>query len=209
VVAAGLVLALVPWTVRNYLRLGYPVLVGTNGVAALWVGQSDVATSDEILPPSPDSAHGPELRNPRLEVETARTRTRQALAWMVEHPGRLATMAPAKVQRMYRDDRGAYPWIEEGLRRRLGPAARRWFDAVVDGYYWVVLALGVVGARHFLVADRGAALLPITVAWLTLLHAVLFFGHPRFHHPLLPLFSLMAAAEIIAWASRMRRAAVE
>ena len=206
VVAAGLVLALVPWTARNYLRLGYPVLVGTNGVAAIWVGQSAYSASDEILPPSPaTAAEGPALRNPELEVHLARTRTREALAWMVAHPDRLVTMAPAKIGRMYEDDRGAYPWIEEGLRRLLAPSGRRWLDALVDGYYWVVLALGVVGARHFLVADRGAALLPITVAWFTLLHAVLFFGHPRFHHPLLPLFSLMAAAEILAWTGRWRR----
>jgi hypothetical protein len=180
------------------------VLVGTNGVAAIWVGQSAFSTSDEILPPNPASAVGrPALRNPELEVHMARMRTREALAAIAEHPGRLVTMAPGKVRRMYEDDRGAYPWIEDGLRRLLGPSGRRWFDALVDGYYWVVLALGVVGARHFLVADRGAALLPITVAWFTLLHAVLFFGHPRFHHPLLPLLSLMAAAEILAWTGRV------
>ena len=102
------------------------------------------------------------------------------------------------------DDRGAYPWIEDGLRKLLGPERRRWLDAVGDGYYFVVLALAFVGARHFLTPERGAVLGPIAVVWFTLMHAVLFFGHARFHHPLLPLLSLMAAAEIVAWTDRRR-----
>jgi len=206
---AGLALALAPWTLRNWVRLGYPILVGTNGVAALWVGQSDVATSDDILPPgpAPKSSPGIEVRNPQFEVDVARARTREAFAWMAAHPGRVVAMIPAKVGRMYEDDRGAYPWIEGGLQQLLGPERRRWLDAVVDGYYFLVLALALVGARHFLTADHGAVLVPIAVAWFTLMHAVLFFGHARFHHPLLPLLSLMAAAEVVAWADRMRATA--
>ena len=207
----GLVIALAPWTLRNWVRLGYPVLVATNGVAALWVGQSDVATSDEILPPgpAPQPSSGIQVRNPQFEVDVARARTREAFAWMAAHPGRVVVMAPAKVGRMYEDDRGAYPWIEDGLRKLLGPERRRWLDAVVDGYYFLVLALALVGTRHFLGPERGAVLVPIAVAWFTLMHAVLFFGHALFHHPLLPLLSLMAAAEVVAWTNRMRATARE
>jgi hypothetical protein len=35
-------------------------------------------------------------------------------------------------------------------------------------------------------------------------HAVLFFGGNRFHSPLLPILSLMAAAELVAWARLAR-----
>ena len=208
---AGLAIALTPWTLRNWVRLGYPVLVGTNGVAALWVGQSDVATSDEILPPGPPPQPSPgiQVRNPQFEVDVARARTREAFAWMAAHPGRVVAMAPAKVGRMYASDRGAYPWIEDGLRKVLGPERRRWLDAVVDGYYFLVLALALVGARRFLTPERGAVLVPIAVVWFTLMHAFLFFGHARFHHPLLPLLSLMAAAEVVAWTDRLRATARE
>jgi len=203
---AGLVLALVPWTVRNQLRLGYPILIGTNGANALWVGQSAIATAEQILPPNPAQEPAPalELRNPQLEVATARARTREALGWMLERPDRVVTMVPAKIHLMYKDDRGAYPWIEDGLRKVVRPERRRWFDALVDGYYFAVLALALVGTRHFLGGDRGAVLLPITVAWFTLMHAMLFFGSTRFHHPLLPVLALMAAGELVAWTGRAR-----
>jgi hypothetical protein len=184
----------------------------TNGLSsALWVGQSDVATSDDILPPGPTPRPPPgvQVRNPQFEVDVARARTREAFAWMAAHPGRVLAMAPAKVGRMYEDDRGAYPWIEDGLRKLLGPERRRWLDAVVDGYYFVVLAFALVGARRFLTPERGAVLVPIAVVWFTLMHAFLLFGHARFHHPLLPLLALVAAAEVVAWTDRLRATARE
>jgi hypothetical protein len=161
-----------------------------------------------VIPPNPAAqpSSGIEIRNPEFEVQTARERTREALAWMSTHPGEIAAMVPAKVYLMYKDDRGAYPWIEEGLRKRLGPGPRRWLDALLDGYWLAVLVLAVVGTRHLLGGDGRAAILPIAVAWFTLVHAVLFFGNARFHHPLLPVLSLMAAAELVTLTGRARAA---
>jgi hypothetical protein len=141
----------------------------------------------------------------RAEVEVARARIREALSWMAAHPHRVAALAPAKIYHMYRNDLGAVLWMERGLARRLSTGARRWLHRIVDGYYFAVLALALVGARHFLPRDgRGAVVLPLTVAWITLIHAVFFFGSSRLHVPLLPVLALMAAAEIVAWAERFR-----
>jgi hypothetical protein len=112
---------------------------------------------------------------------------------------------PAKIYHMYRDDRGARSWIRHGLARRYSPGAQRWLFRIVDGYYFAVLALALVGARWFLPREGpGAVALPLTVAWMTAVHAVFFFGSPRFHVPLVPLLSLMAAAEIVFRAERFR-----
>jgi len=107
-------------------------------------------------------------------------------------------MMPAKTYMLYKNDRGSYPFIDGGIREILAPERRPWLDALVDGYYFVVLGLALVGTRHFLRREHEAVLLPIIVAWFTLLHAVLFFGLTRFHHTILPVFCLMAAAEVLA-----------
>lgn len=211
VAAAGLVIALLPWTVRNHLQLGYPIPVASSGAAALWLGQYPITTTDQMLPPKPslpETQSGPDLQveNPQAEVAIARGRTREALAWMTSHPGKIAAAVPAKIHELYKNDRGAYPWIEPGLRKRLSPARRPWFDALVDGYYFAVLALALVGTRHFLTRDRGAVLLPIVVGWFTLVHGVLFFGSARFHHPLLPVLAVMAATELAAATRRKTHA---
>jgi hypothetical protein len=38
----------------------------------------------------------------------------------------------------------------------------------------------------------------------TLLHAVFFFGSNRFHVPLLPVLSVMAASQLVVWAGAER-----
>jgi 4-amino-4-deoxy-L-arabinose transferase-like glycosyltransferase len=209
VAAAGVLLALLPWTIRNHLRLGYPILIASDGAFALYMGNSPIATGyHTIAMREPYRARFGELLalpNPRGEVEVARTEVREALAWMVTHPHRVAALAPVKVYHMYRNDRGARTWMAEGLARRMGPATQRNVFRVVDAYWLLVLGLALVGSRHFRPRDGpGAVALPLTVAWMTLLHAVLFFGGNRLHVPLLPALSVMAAAEIVSWRSISR-----
>jgi len=207
--AAGIALALAPWTLRNHLRLGYPILIASDGAFSLYVGNSPIATGGHTLDMrDPLMAHFGELLAlppPRGEVEVARAQIREALAWMATHPHRVVALAPVKVYQMYRDDRGARSWIRQGLARRLSPAAERWLFRIVDAYWFAVLALALAGARRFLPRDGpGVVALPLTVAWMTAAHAVFFFGSPRFHVPLVPVLSVMAAAEILGWARRLR-----
>jgi 4-amino-4-deoxy-L-arabinose transferase-like glycosyltransferase len=208
VAAAGIVIALVPWTVRNHVRLGYPILIATDGAVSLWVGNSDVATGEhtEAMRVSWNERFGHllALRNPQREVEVARAEIREALAHMITRPHRVVALAPAKVYHMYKDDRGALLWMQDGLAKLFPPDGQRRFFAVVDGYYFAVLILAVAGMRYFRPRDGpGAVALPLTVAWITLVHAIFFFGGNRFHVPLLPILSLTAAAAVVAGAGRV------
>jgi hypothetical protein len=120
-------------------------------------------------------------------------------------PHRVLALTPAKVYHLYRDDQGARSWIRHGLARRFSPTAERWLFRIVDGYYFAVLGLALVGARRFLPRDgRGAVAVPLTVAWVTAVHAVFFFGSARLHVPLVPVLPLMAAAEVVAAARWLR-----
>jgi 4-amino-4-deoxy-L-arabinose transferase-like glycosyltransferase len=205
--AAGIVLAVLPWTVRNHLRLGYPVLIASDGAFALYVGNSPIATGyHDMTMREPYLARFGDLialPNPRGEVEVVRAEMREALAWMARNPHRVVALMPTKVLHMWKDDRGARTWMKEGLERRLSPDAQRTLFRLVDVYYWAVLALALLGARRFLPRDgAGAVALPLTVAWMTLLHAVFFFGSSRLHVPLLPVLAIMAASEIVALVER-------
>jgi 4-amino-4-deoxy-L-arabinose transferase-like glycosyltransferase len=211
--AIGIAVALVPWTLRNYRLLGSPVLIATDGASSLWVGNSPAAAGNQTLdleiPWKAAFGRYQSLPNPAQEVEIAKAETREALAYMARNPARVVALIPAKVYYMYRDDLGAMPWLNAGLARQVDRATYRALSLLIDAYYFPVLAMAVLGARHLLPsAGRGAVALPIVVAWLTLVHAVLFFGDDRFHFPLLPLLSLMAASELLAWTDRARRRAI-
>jgi len=205
--AAGVVIAMIPWTVRNHLRLGYPILIASDGAFALYVGNSPIATGyHDMTMREPYLARFGELieqPNPRGEVEVVRAEMREALAWMVRNPHRVAALVPAKIFYMWKDDRGARTWMKEGLARRLSPGAQEALFGAVDAFYWAVLALALLGVRRFLPRDgAGAVALPLTIAWMTMLHAIFFFGSSRLHVPLLPVLSIMAASEIVALVGR-------
>lgn len=203
--AAGIALVLIPWMVRNQLQLGYPVMIASNGAVSLYIGNSPIATGEHTVASNPHLharfGRWRRLPNPRREAETARDQTQSALAWMASHPHRVVALIPAKVYHMFRNDRAAIGWMGDAFATRFRVAVQRKIVAVVDGYYLAVLALALLGARHFRPRDgAGAVAVPLTVVWVTLLHAVFFFGSNRFHVPLLPLLAVMAASELVTWA---------
>ncbi|MDE3094978.1 MAG: hypothetical protein KGK07_03145, partial [Chloroflexota bacterium] len=69
-----------------------------------------------------------------------------------------------------------------------------------DVYYWLLIALALVGVRCWLSFPRGIAgatrlLLASLVAYWTLVH-VAFFADPRFHAPITPVLCLWAAVAL-------------
>jgi 4-amino-4-deoxy-L-arabinose transferase-like glycosyltransferase len=199
--ALGLIVVLVPWTVRNQVMLGYPIMVATDGSHVLWIGNSPVANGEQSFDQIPfwEERFGQYRKLPpnQQEAAIARAETREALGYMFDHPGRIVALMPAKVYHLYSGDLGPLPWIRPGLGRLLSEDGIRRLSAVINAYYFAVLALAVVGVRNFgPFQGRGAVVLPIIVAWVTVVHAGLFFGDNRFHAPLLPVFSIMAAAEL-------------
>lgn len=107
-------------------------------------------------------------------------------------------------------------------RRRRGPSlyahdhyallpgslsARRHVLAVryADAYFFASVALALVGlVAAFPLASPSALVLPLAIAYVTLMHGVLFFGDPRYHAPLVPVFSILAAVGLRSLRRRVR-----
>jgi hypothetical protein len=69
----------------------------------------------------------------------------------------------------------------------------------------VVLIAALVAVPTALVRScPSRLLLPITIAWLTALHAIVLFGDPRFHFPLLPVFAVLASETLVGGWLRVR-----
>ncbi len=198
VAQAVLVSALVvgPWTVRNWVELGSPILVASNTGVNLRVGHAPEASGTWIALNDPvDGVPGWEVHSGTdIEVRSYRVYTRRAVEYALTHPGREVTLSASKVRHLYRSDGemlpaltvwGAPPLRPRGLEAVLGPL----LDAS-----WYGLLGGVVGLAPLWLRKRPehALLVGAVVLW-TAFHVV-FFGHPRFHLPLLPLFCVVAAA---------------
>jgi hypothetical protein len=150
-VAAGL--AVLPWTVRNYLLSGQVVVVSANGGHSLWVGNNPQATGGYVaVRPAWAELH---------EVAYDRAAAAWALSWIRAHPGAFLRLVPRKQILYLGDDAdGAYCSVKEGLGIR---DVRYVVAKGSSNAYWIVVlglaAMGVWGWRRELPAPAIALLI--------------------------------------------------
>lgn len=209
VAALGLLAVVAPWTVRNYVTMGVPILVSTQQVGmAMTFAHSEIAHGgySQRLVPFRDKLVQPyaDLPNPEREIAEWRFEVRRALAYAWHYPRRELTLMPRRLYHLYKHDHAALPWMtpkpEPGRKKPpiFGPRSDRALSLLADAAFFAVLALAVAGAWRSFARHRPAALvLPLSVAYVTLLHVVLFAGDPRFHAALLPAFSILAASALL------------
>jgi hypothetical protein len=207
--AVGVALAIAPWTIRNQLSMGSLIPLSTGGGYVLFNSHSPIANGtqpyflrfrnkvfSELL----------DLPRPEREVAFSKAQTRYALEYAWSHPRRELRLVPARLYHLYRNDHAAFEYLagpRPGLRGQPGnailaePWKRRW-AALANGYFYTVAAIALVGfVCSWSRGRRRAWVIPLTVAYFNLVHAFLFLGQPRYHAPLVPLFSLLAALALV------------
>jgi 4-amino-4-deoxy-L-arabinose transferase-like glycosyltransferase len=209
-VALGVALAVAPWTVRNQLRLGYPILIASDGANALLIAHSPIADGSQSLAVWEwrvrEYAHLAALENPHKEVEYARADLRSALGWMLANPGEELALVPKRLFHTLKHDHYALPLT---TRTRVDPATgeRRTelrppksllgLARLADVYFVGLLLLAAIGAtRVFSRAARGAIVVPLGALFLLVAHGVVFWGDVRFHAPFVPLFAILAGVAV-------------
>jgi hypothetical protein len=219
---AGAVLAVAPWTVRNAITMHRFIPI-SNGVGhTLLAGQQDDPYDSRHDFPEMDlRLKYKDLPFPERETKVEDEALREALHFMFSHPAYEVQLAFEKFYHLYEDDSGALQWIrappaplgeewqidpsiippsarQEEPPVYIPPAAEEWWSRLADGYYYVVIAAVIFGAPlWFSFRDRKRLLLVLFVAGWTAVH-LLFMPQPRYHSPLLPVFSLWAAVALVA-----------
>ena len=223
---AGAVLAVAPWTVRNAITMHKFIPISSGVGHTLLAGQQDDPYNIlQAFPELPIRRKYADLPFPERETKVEDEALRQALDFMLSHPEHEVQLAAEKLYHLYENDSGAVQWIRS-RRAPLGedlqvdssvigslgsqeapvyisPAAEKWWSRLADGYYYAVVVAAVVGAPlWFSFRDRKRLLLVLFVAGWTVVH-LLFLPRPRYHSPLLPIFSLWAAVTLVAFWDRL------
>jgi len=204
--------AVTPWSVRNFIESGSAVPISSNDGVNFYIGHSPDADGrsrkvDELV------FRYPELEQAEAEAHISRDGYREGIEWAVKHPAREAELAARKLFFLYwRDD--------EGIRWNTGHSERAVFSAreygawiwLSNAYYLAVLSFAGVGLAAVIIAmrsrrpspaalrdgqPRSIVLLLSVIAYWTLVH-IAFFGDPRFHAPVMPVFALFAGAGVAA-----------
>ena len=186
---AGMLVVILPWTVRNYRVLHTPVLITSSGGDVLYRANNPLATGGWIK----DGEHP--LRQ-YDELTRSRLGYRWAKEWIREHPDRFLLLSLQKQVLFLGDDAvGFYDTLKRGLGRhdRLYAVAK----LTANAYWWAIWAL--VLAAFLARWPTGwyrrpeVILFLLTILYFWAIDSV-FESGARHHLPLVGLLAILAAS---------------
>ncbi len=198
VVVAGIVIFVLPWSVRSSLALGTPVLLSTNLGDDLCLGNHQGATGRFLLSgPCFEGYEG--LDRKTLEVERNGDNRGRALKFMVTSPLSEAKLVLRKAYYlMYTDDSGIWTVESWGNDPFIGADLRDYLRTAANAYYFAVLGFALVGLVHWIrQGDRRLIFLLVMLAYVLAI-PLIFFGDPRFHFPAIPIVSVLAGSGLVS-----------
>jgi hypothetical protein len=200
---AACLLVIAPWTVRNTLVLGEPVLVSTNGGFNLYMGNNPWNRWGTYMWPAPPeftaATEGMNILEAIPdEVGLNHRLNDAALAYIRDNPEQALMRVPRKLDQFFRFDTLPLAQAEIGAKRNgqdihalvaaVTPVAEVWHWAMIVPAFLFPLLFPLVARPR----DTAlAAFVPI--GYFAAITGV-FFGEPRFNLPLLPLYALLAVS---------------
>jgi 4-amino-4-deoxy-L-arabinose transferase-like glycosyltransferase len=188
-VAAGMLLVILPWTARNYRVLHAPVLVSTNGGDVFYRANNPRATGGWIPDGERPLRQYDELTRSRLGYQWGKQ-------WIRENPDQFLLLALRKQVLFLGDDAGG---VYETLKRGLGMGGALYALAklVSDAWWWgiwaLVLAACLVRAGSAWHRRPEVVLFLLTILYFWTIDSV-FESGARHHLPLVGLLAILAAS---------------
>lgn len=191
------VLCILPWTVRNLVRMDAFVPLATNTGDNLCIGHGPEANGTFRFAPAECETSRGVQDGTEAEVYANRERTKRGLrAWREGWRDEPRLTVQRFEEMVERDDDALQavqsydldPWIDDGLERTLSRASNvAWF---------VVGGVGLIGLVKLSWTREGHRLLVPLTALAFMAAPLITFGDPRFKVPIVPLMALAAAAAI-------------
>ena len=195
VLTLAVVACIVPWTIRNAIRMDAFIPISTNTGENLCIGHGPGATGS-FTPRQACRTERTALEGPAGEVAADREKVRAGIQGVLDAPGR----EPWLLWRRF-----WYTWIRDGdhdgaiavqsyrTDRFLAIPTERRLIRVADVAYWLVCATGVTGAVVLVRRRRPKGLFMVGAAIMTAAVPLAFFGDSRFKVPVIPLLIIMAS----------------
>src|SRR3954453_11610654 len=210
---AACLAVIAPWTLRNWVVLGQPVLISTNGGFNLYMGNNPWNRWGGYMWPAPkefmDATENLNiLKAIPDEIGLNAKLNRLALNYIRDNPVEAAKRVPYKLYQFFRFDVLPLSQAEVGARRNgqdvhalvatVAPLAEIW--------HWAMMWSAFLFPILFRLARRPAEVALtafVPVAYFSAITAV-FFGEARFNLPLLPLYPVIAVCILDGFLQRSR-----
>jgi hypothetical protein len=190
------VAVVLPWTIRNEVRMHAFVPIATNTGDDLCIGRYPGATgwfSDTPVCLGPVAGVAPEHQ------EVARDSRNRSLAWhwVAADPLREARLVGWRFFYTFGNDHdGLWAADAYGQAPQLTSGFTNVAARVADDWFFAALGLAVLGAAAVVRSDRGRGLFVVVLGVAFALIPLAFFGDARFHVPAVPLLAVPAGVAL-------------
>jgi hypothetical protein len=202
-VGAALLVVILPWTVRNAVRMDSPVLISTNMGDNLCIGNHPGAGGGYEV--DDECALSLEGRRPASEIERQDENLDLALSYIREDPVRFVAKMPSKLRwTLDRDTDGLWGASDYGQLPLLSSARMDLMEWLSNAYYGVVAVVGLGGVvilwlRQDVVRRR---LFLVLAALVQLVPPLVTFGDARFKMPIYPALAVAVGVAVVALVQR-------
>lgn len=217
----GMTIVLGPWTVRNIIQLGAPVVTTTGFGGTLIQGHhADADGRPSLGIQTALENRFKDVPLPERELRVNNAGIRDAVSYAIRNPVRELGLIPDRFAYFFRGDRGAIDWVQHPddasfdeaptgeANRTLSSTVAERLGLLADIYYYVAIGVALAGLPFVLLRRRPEQLLLLLplLAYASI-WSLLFVGESRYHVPLLPILSLAAAVGAsagISWLQQQR-----
>jgi len=203
-VGAGALILIVPWTVRNVVRMGEVIPISTNTGDNLCIGHNPKATGAFSLPEEcfkGFSARG----TTEDELRRYRVLTNRAIDYTIHHPQNEVPLLWWRTYwTYYTDDDGLKEVESFGEDTFIPPRGRLEFSTVANAYWWGVVALAIAGVGALWTRADWRRLVVLAFLVAMFVSPLPFFGDARFKLPFALLCAIPAGITLAA-SPRIRR----
>lgn len=217
VVAAATLVVILPWTVRNWVQLGEPVLISTNTGDNLCIGYNPDATGAygdpggyclgglDVHDPAGESRAEFDLRRQSETLDRAREGLR-------DNPQQIFTLMPDRLRYTIWDDADGLDAANDYDRQPLfSSGVRGLLQGSANIFYVGVMAAGIVGGVLLAASWRagrrddqaGRCWFLAAAGAVQLVPPLITFGDPRFKLPIYPTVAVFAAVTIVVLLGRL------
>ncbi len=194
----GAMVLVVPWTIRNAVQVGVAVPISTNNAAFLCTGHNDLATGGfDATPEGQRYCFGGSAydRGNADEARWYRRTSSRAISWALRHPVDEVRLTLWKTYDTMAEDREALSDAEDfGNRRLFDERVRGIFVTLANAWHWGVLLFAAAGLTWLRACRRALPLWLTAVVMLVAVWGGLALA--RYHHPIMPLLAVFAAAAL-------------
>jgi 4-amino-4-deoxy-L-arabinose transferase-like glycosyltransferase len=201
-----LIITILPWTIRNYHVFDNFVFISTNGGVDLYIGNNpnSIGTfSWSFL--NKEIIH--QVENSGKEDVADKIYRRYAVDYIIHNPVKVLSRVPRKIFWMFAEDRDSYAQNINGINYSdsghtvsykekgkgslfIKKTAAYWIFMGLFQLYYMIIIYGflmyLIFSIYYRKLKEGDGLFLFIIAYFLLL-AIVFFGDPRFHYPIIPI----------------------